>query len=415
MTSKPKSGVFYGWIIAAASSVILLLVWGFQYSYGIFFTELCDDLNWSRTMVSGAYSLFIGWHGINYLFAGKLNDKYGPRLTVAICIIALGAGYALMSTVDETWQLYVFYGIIIGTGSGFAFVPLTSTVSRWFIEKRGAAMGIAVAGSGIGVLALTPFSQFLISKFDWRTSYLIIAGLLFAIGLPISRLMRRDPSEKGLLPYGMREIGKEVNHNNPSSVTVDFTFKQATRTRAFWLLCVIFALLGFTLQMVMVHLKAYATDVGITPMVAATVIGIIGGINTLGRLTMGGISDRIGRKASFFIACILMAVMMLWLLNAREPWQFYLFSVIFGFGYGTYIPLFPAIAADWFGTKFHGTIFGTITLAACVGGAIGPVLAGYVFDTTRSYDTAIIMGAVTCFIAAASSFALKKPYLKEQD
>ncbi len=413
MTSKPKGGVFYGWIVAAASSVILLLVWGFQYSYGVFFTVLCADLNWSRTMVSGAYSLFIGWHCVNYLFAGKLNDKYGPRLTVAISIIALSAGYALMSTVNMTWQLYVFYGIIIGTGSGFAFVPLSSTVSRWFVEKRGTALGIAVAGSGIGVLALTPFSQFLISKFDWRTSYLIIAGIIFIIGFPISRLMRGDPSEKGLLPYGMREVEGEVKYNNSPSTTIDFTFRQAIRTTAFWLLFALYALLGFTLQMVMVHLKAYATDVGITPMVAATVIGVIGGTSMLGRITMGRVSDKIGRKASFFIACILMAVMMLWLLEAREPWQFYLFSAIFGFGYGAWVPLFPAIAADWFGTKFHGVIFGTMTLAAGIGGAIGPLLAGYIFDTTGSYNTALIMGAVTCFIAAAFSFALKKPYVVE--
>lgn len=109
-----------------------------------------------------------------------------------------------------------------------------------------------------------------------------------------------------------------------------------------------------------------------------------------------------------------MAVMMLWLLKARELWQFYLFAAIFGFGYGSWIPLFPAITADWFGTKSHGTIFGTITLAPGMGGAIGPLLGGYIFDTTGSYNIAIIVEAAVLFIAAVSSFAMKAPQVEKQ-
>ena len=383
----------------------MLLEWGFQYSYGIFFTELCDDLNWTRTMVSGAYSLFFLWHSITYLVAGRLNDRYGPRLTLAISIIALSAGYALMSIINMPWQLYASYGIVIGTGVGFAFVPVTSTVSRWFVNKRGMALGITVAGIGIGTLILAPFAQFLISKFDWRTSYLIIAGLLFIIGFPVTRLMRLEPSEKGLLPDGVEE-----SKHNSSSSTVDFTLKQAIKTKAFWLLFAMNMFLVLPVQMVMVHLKAYATDFGVAEMTSAIVLGLVGGASIGGRIAMGSVSDKIGRKASFFIACLLMAVMMLWLLKTREPWQFYLFSAIFGFGYGSWVPLFPAITADWFGTKFHGSIFGAIALAAGIGGAIGPLLAGYIFDTMGSYNIAIIIGAVVCFMAAGCSFTLKAPY-----
>ncbi len=408
MTSKPRAGIFYGWVIVAAGFVILSLAWGFQYSYGVFLTELCRDLDWTRTMVSGAYALFMFWHSITYLLAGRLNDKYGPRLALAISIIALSAGYALMSIIKAPWELYMFYGVIIGTGNGFCFVPVTSTVSRWFTVRRGTALGITVAGIGIGTLALAPFAQFLISRFDWRTSYLVIAGILLVIGLPISRLMRLNPSEKGLLPDGVKEIVEGSKHNSLSFM-IDFTPKQAIKTKAFWLLFVVCALLVFTVQLVMVHLKAYATDVDITPMVAATILGFVGGASVLGRIVMGSASDKIGRKASFLIACLLLAVMMLWLLKARQPWQFYLFSVIFGFGYGSWVPLFPAITADWFGTKYHGTIYGMIMLASGIGGAIGSVLGGYVSDTMGSYDIAIVIGAAMAFIAAACSFAFKAP------
>jgi len=413
MASKPKTGIFYGWVIVAAGCIILFLGWGFQYSYGVFLTELCHDLNWTRTMVSGAYSLFMFWHSIMYLVAGRLNDKFGPRLTLAIAIIALTVGYSLMSLVSAPWQLYIFYGIIIGTGGGFGYVPVTSTVSRWFIKRRGMAMGITVAGVGIGTLMLVPFAQFLISEFGWHISYLIIAGIILVIGLPVSRLMRLQPSEKGLLPDGIEESKYKNKHDSLPSSTVDFTLKEAIKTQAFWLLLTMYVFLAFTLQMVMVHLKAYATDVGITPMVAATILGIVGGVSILGRIAMGSVSDKIGRRASLLIASLLMAVMMLWLIKARQPWQFYLFSTIFGFGYGSWIPLFPAITADWFGTKSHGTIFGAIMLAPGIGGAIGPLLGGYIFDTTGSYDIAIIIGAAVLFVAAACSFALKAPQARK--
>lgn len=410
-TNKSQRSIFYGWVVVAAGSVILLLAWGFQYSYGVFFTELCDDLNWTRTMVSGAYSLFFLWHSITYLASGRLNDRHGPRLTLAISIIALSIGYALMSIINVPWQLYAFYGIIIGTGAGFAFVPVTSTVSRWFVERRGMVLGITVAGIGIGTLILAPFTQFLIFKFDWRMAYLIVAGLIFVIGFPISRLMRLHPSEKGLLPYGMKEIeGENRQRDGSLGNTVDFSFKQAINTKAFRLLCVMYMFLVFSVQMIMVHLKAHATDVGITPMVAATTIGIIGGGSILGRITMGSVSDKVGRKVSFFIAFFLMAVMMLWLLKARQVWQFYLFSAIFGFGYGSNVPLFPAITADWFGTKAHGIIFGAVSVAGGVGGAIGPLLAGYIFDAMGRYDIALVISAVLLFIAAACSFLIKTPY-----
>jgi len=383
-------------------------VWGFQYSFGVFFTELCQDLNWTRTMVSGAFSLFMLWHSIIYLFAGRLNDRYGPRLTSAICIISLSIGYALMSIISTPWQLYIFYGIIIGTGGGFGVVPVTSTISRWFIEKRGMAIGITLAGVGLGTLALSPFAQFLISSFDWRSSYLIIAGVFLVIGLPVSRLMRLQPSEKGLLPYGKKEMIKENKQDNLLS-TSDFTLKQTLKTRAFWLIFILYILIIFVVQMVMVHLKAHAIATGIAPMVAATILGIVGGASIPGRIVIGSISDRIGRKTSFLISCILLAVMMLWLMQATDVWQFYLFSVIFGFSYGGITPLVPATVADWFGMKNNGTILGATMLAPGIGGAIGPLLGGYVYDKMGTYDIAFLLGAVVAFIAAACSLALKAP------
>jgi len=410
MASKSKTGIFYGWVIVAAGCLILLVEWGCHYSYGVFFTELCADFGWTRAMVSGAYSLGFLWHGIIYFVAGSLNDKYGPRLTLAISAVIMGLGYALMSVIKAPWQLYIFYGIVIGTGVGFGYMPVTSTVSRWFVKRRGTALGITMAGIGIGTLVLAPFAQFLITKFDWRASYLILAGLVVVVVLPVSRLMRLDPSEKGLLPYGREEIATEnEQRGNSLSSEVSFSLKQATKTSQFWLLSVMYASYPFAVQMVMVHLKAYAVDFGIAEMTAVAALGLIGAGNITGRIVTGSLSDKIGRKACFFVAYLLMAVMMLWLIKARQPWQFYLFSIAFGFGHGSLVPLFPAVIGDWFGMKSHGSIFGMLGVALGIGGAIAPLLAGYIFDTKGSYDSAIILGAVVLFIALGCSFAIKAP------
>jgi len=409
MIGKSRTGVFYGWVIVAAGCVILSLGAGCQFTFGVFLTELCHDLGWTRTMVSGAFSLFMVVHALTYSVAGRLNDRYGPRLMVMISIIAMAVGFSLMSTINALWQLYVSYGIFAGAGMSFSYAPITSTIPRWFTAKRGLALGITLTGIGMGALISAPLAQYLISHFGWRTSYLIIAALIFVIALPFSHLLRLSPSEKGLLPYGIEKIeaGSKQRDNSPSS-TVDFTLKQAIKTKTLWFLFAMYIFLYLVAKMVWVHLKAYATDVGITPMVAATLIGLTGGFNAVGTIAIGSISDKIGRKACFFICFLLMAVMMLWLLKASQAWQFYLFAAFFGFGCGGSYMLFPAATGDWLGTKFLGSIFGVLLLAA-LGGAIGPLLAGYIFDTRGSYELAIIIAAAVLFIAMSLSLIIKAP------
>jgi len=407
MTGKPRTGIFYGWVIVAAASIILALEWGCDEAYAIFLPELCQDLGWSRTMVSGAYT-------VGYLLAttlgvlsGRLNDRYGPRLMLMFSVVAASLGFALMSIIRAPWQLYIFYGVIANIGMGFAWVPAVSTTSRWFTKKRGMALGVTEAGAGVVILLMMPLTQFLIIKFGWRISYLILAGLIFVIGLPLSRLMRLDPSEKGLYPDGVKGITENEQNTNPKSDTVDFTLKQATKTRQFWLLFFIYVFSALPFG-IWVHLKAYMVDFGIAEMTAATVIGINSGTHAAGAIVISKLSDRIGRKVPLFISFLLIAVAMLWLVKARQPWEFYLFSIISGFSFGGFV-LFPAIIADHFGMKCHGSIFGMLEIGDGIGGAFAPLLAGYIFDTTGSYEPAIIMGAIALFVAMGLSLLIKAP------
>ena len=162
------------------------------------------------------------------------------------------------------------------------------------------------------------------------------------------------------------------------------------------------------IQTIMLHLKTCATDAGIPPMVAATILGAVGGASVLGRIAMGSLSDRIGRRQAYLICLLLMAVMMLWLTRAEQVWQFYLFAAILGFGYGGCIPLGPAIVGDWFGTKSHGGILGTLSLSGVFAG-VGPVMAGRIYDVMGSYNLASTIEAAMLFVAAGCCLLLKAP------
>ena len=407
MVSKPMTNLFYGWVIVAGVSVILSLQWGCIDSYGIFLTELHSDLGWTKTAISGAYSLFCIISCFLSIVAGRLNDRYGPRLILMISIIVMGTGYILMSTLSALWQLYVFYGVIVAIGASFGWVPAISTVSRWFARKRGMALGIAQAGIGIGSFIMPPLSQFLILKFGWRVSYLILSGFLFVMGIPASRLMRFDPSKKGLYPDGMEESIENKESANSMPSVVDFSFRQALRTRQFWLLFMMYAIAALPIGM-LVHLKAYMIGFGISDMTAATIIGIRSAAFVVGALVISKLSDRIGKRVPFFICFFVMASMMLWLIRATQPWEFYLFSIISGFSWGN-IALFPAIVAGWFGTKFHGSIYGAFEIGFGIAAGIAPLLAGYIFDTRGSYELAIIIMATALFIAVGLSCVISSP------
>jgi OFA family oxalate/formate antiporter-like MFS transporter len=407
MAGKPKTGVFYGWIVVAAASVILALQWGFHESFGIFFTELYRDLVLTRTEVSGSYALFYVVSSTLGILTGRLNDKYGPRLMLMISVIVISIGCALMSVVNTLWQLYVVYGVIIAIGASFGWVPVIATICHWFVKKRGMALGITKGATGIGMFIMPPFSQFLIIKLGWRISYLIIAGLICAIGLPASRFTRADPAEKGLYPDNMKDTVKNTGNDKRVSNIRGFTIKQALRTKQFWLLFALSAIFALPFG-IWVHLKAYMVGFGISEMTAANVIGLSGAAYVVGVLVINYLSDRIGRKKPLIISLLFMGLMMLWLLRAREPWEFYVFSIIIGFFWGG-LGLFSAIIADWFGLKFLGSIFGILDASWGIGAGISPILAGYIFDTTGSYQLSIIMGAVVIFITTGLALLLRHP------
>jgi MFS family permease len=187
-----NTGLFYGYIIVLVSFFIMFIILGLQSTFGIFFKPIISDIGWTRAVTSGAFSLSLLVSGAISIAMGSLNDRFGPRIVLTLCGFLCGTGHILMSLVDTIWEIYLYYGILIGVGSG-VFAPVLSTVARWFIGKRNMMTGIVFAGTGIGILILPPIINHLISIYEWRNSFIILGVAVFVIVIGAEQLMKREP------------------------------------------------------------------------------------------------------------------------------------------------------------------------------------------------------------------------------
>jgi MFS family permease len=414
-SSATKRRFFYGYIVVLAAFVIIAVAYSTFFTYGIFFKPVLAEFGWTRTMMSGALSLNTLLWGLFSIITGRLTDRLGPRLVVVACSFLLGLGYFLMSQVGAVWQLYLFYGVIVAAGMSGGITPLSSTVGRWFVKRRGLMMGIVMAGMAVGIIIGPPLATRLISIYEWRTSFVILCSIALVCIMVAAQFLRRDPAQMGQLPYGEAQAtSNNVVRQNPNLEARGFSLKEAAETRNFWMLLIMYFCLLLCLMLITAHIVPYATDIGISTMIAASVMSVFGIASVLGILAMGIIADRIGNKLSLIIGFTLLTAALFWLPIAKEAWSLYLFATVFGLGFGGLTTVFPLVTAELFGLSSYGAVFGTIVFGGTVGGSIGPVLAGWIFDISNSYSLAFIIMAMLAAVALVLSFAVKKaPRSKE--
>lgn len=405
--SKPK--FFYGYIVVGASFLSMTLMWGISYSFGIFFKPLIAEFGWTRAATSGAYALSMLLAGLLSIVAGKLTDKFGPKVVVTACGFLIGLGCLLVSQVTTIWQFYLFYGVLIGAGLGGALAPMMATVARWFVKRRGMMTGITVSGLGMGTFIVPPIANWLISSYGWRTSYIVAGVAILLVVMSAAQLLKRDPGQIGQLPYG----GTEAKADSLSLAAKGLSLRQVMRTRQLWLLCTAAFFFGVAIQILMVHIVPHATDLGISAASSAILLSLIGGVGTIARVVMGTIGDKTTNKLVFLISYGLAAVALFWLLAAEELWMLYLFVIVFGFGYGGIAVLVSPVTAEHFGLRSIGIILGIILFACAIGETIGPIWAGYVFDVTGSYNLAFLVSAILTALSVLLILMLKPVDLKK--
>jgi MFS transporter, OFA family, oxalate/formate antiporter len=383
-----RAKYFYGYNIVAAGFVIQGVCIGAMFTYGVFFKEFQAEFGWSRAMISGASSLAFLMMGAFGILAGRLNDKIGPRVIIMVSGTSLGLGYLFMSMLQRPWQLYLLYGLLVGIGFSTHDVITLSTVARWFLKRRGMITGIVKVGTGLGQLTVPLIATAFIAKYGWRTSYIILGAVILVTLLAVAQILRRDPQEMGLLPDGGIN-GPDSPGNGSTEQGV--SLRAAVRTRQFWTMCVAEFSVFFCLLTMIVHIVPHGTDLGLPAGTAAGVLATIGGVSMLGRIVMGATNDRIGGKRSLIICFIVLLCGLLWLQVAQEAWMLFLFAVIYGFAHGGFFTVVSPTVAELFDTGSHGVLFGIVLFCGTIGGAIGPVLGGYIFDLTGSYQNLFLI------------------------
>ena len=396
---KAHKGKFhYSYVIAASCFGIQAVGIGTYFSYGVLFNPLIAEFGWSRASIAGASSMAFLLMGLLGIVIGRLNDRIGPRKLMTVTGVFFGLGYLLMYRLETVWQLYLFFGIVFGIGLSSIDVIALSTIARWFVRKRGVVTGIVKVGTGAGQMTIPFLVSILIISYGWRYSCVIIGVAVLIILVSIAQLMRRDPGQMGLSP-DRDEAGPA---DRPALAVEGLSLGEALRTRRFWTLCAAYLTVVFCLMLVIVHIVPFAMDINVSPTKAAGVLSTIGGVSMVGRFFSGLAIDRIGSRRVMIFCFFLLITGLLWLQLAKELWMIYLFAVIYGISHGGFFTTFSPIVVEFFGIKSHGALFGIAMFSGAFGGAIGPFLAGYIFDVTGGYGLAIWI----CILMSALGFVL---------
>lgn len=395
--SKTSKKVFYGWWIVAAGFIIQALNGGiYFYGFSTFFNPLIDEFHWSRTELSGAFSLARLEAGIAAPVVGHFLDKLGPRRLMFFGISAVAIGFFLVSYVDSLPFFYfVFFMISVGASCGFGGA-INVSVANWFSRKRSLALGITISGVGIGGAGVSAMA-WVISQHGWRVGSMVAAAIFFFVALPISLAMRHKPEQYGYHPDG-DTIDDSPSSTKPkidmTAMRAGFTPKQALMTSTFWVFSLVFGLRAMITAGIAVHEIPHLIAIGYSPEVAASILGAMTVISIIGRLGFGWLGDRVDKR--YVIAgCLIFQCIGLYIFaNITEFWHIIAFLLIFSPAYGGIIPLIPSTWASYFGRKSFASIQGLGQMVQTVGTIAGPLIAGYTFDVSGSYQFAFLLFAV---------------------
>lgn len=395
-----KDRLFYGWVVVATFFIAGTAIWGVRFSFGVFFKSIESEFDLTRAATSAIFSTLLILGGVCSILGGWAIDRYGPRTVLFLMGLFTGLGLLLTSQTNAAWQLFITYGLLLAVGSGAIYVVIMSTVSRWFDKKRGLAVGLAGAGGGLGPLIIAPSATYLLLKFNWHITFIIMGLMAWLVVIPISRLLKKSPYEIGALPDGIKAPSKEVTNEKDTVQPSGLSLLEASKTRGFWLVICIWLAFSFCMFLVITHIVPHATDIGISAVDAAAVLSLMGGTRAAGMVLLGSVADRVGRKKIAIICTLFQAGGMAWLVWAQDLWMLFLFAVVYGLASGGLLSSITALLGDTFGLNRIDSILGVLGFGWAVGAATGPVIGGLIFDVSNSYSLAFLLGAVAMAIIA---------------
>lgn len=430
---KAPGQIFYGWWVVLACSAIGAYGGGlYFYGFTLFFKPLAEDLELSRASTSLVFSLSRMEGAFEGVIVGWAIDRFGPRRIMFLGVAMAGVGFILLSQIVHSFLTFVlvYIGIIaLGVNMGF-FHPALATVNNWFIRRKGGAMGVVNAALGIGGAVFVPVLGWIITSHGWRTAALLGGVVMLVTMLPVVLVVRGKPEDMGLRPDGdpMPEVAPvgaaqpdgslhgghgAVDDYGGQGGTIDFTVREAFRTVTLWIMMVGMTLRFFAQPAVIVHLAPLLTDRGMSPVEAGGVIGLLSLVSIPGRIAAGWLGDRFPKRYVMVALMGLDVLALFVLVVATEVWHLYLFVLLFGSGYGAGI-LNWALLGEYYGRAWFASLRGTMGLFYTWGGVLGPVFAGWIYDTTLSYNIALVSFVGVYFLAGIAYFFCVPPKAPER-
>jgi MFS family permease len=403
---------YYGWVIIGIAFVTMAIAVTARTAFSLLLPPLIDEFGWDRGLAAGAFSFGFLFSPVISPTDGRLMDSHGPRIVIGSGVVLTSLGLLTAPAIQAPWHLYATLGVLVGGGANLMTYTVQSLyLPSWFVRRRALAIGIAFSGAGVGAIVLLPWLQTIIGRDGWRASCWAMGLLvLFVIG-PLTLLVRRRPEDIGLLPDGASETagaGKTHRTSNvvdPTWVATEWTLARALRTARFWWIAVGFFCALVAWYAVQVHQTKYLIEVGFSPLVAAWSLGIVSAAGIPGQVSLGALSDRIGREWIWTAGCAGFAICYAALIALeRTPSNGLLYLMVLSQGFLGYAltSVMGPIVAEIFEGPHYGTIFGTISIALITGGAAGPWITGVIHDMTGSYRLAFLLAIACCIVSAAA-------------
>ena len=401
--------VHYAWVIVAVAAVMRLFSSSFRSSSSILIPRLVESFGWSYGAVGLGFALQWVVSGMLGPSAGWLGDRYGARVAMTIGAILFIAGMVLTGFMTSLWQFYLFFGVILSASMGIFQVPLTASVTMWFRRHLGTGMGVLQSAQGVGPLVAVPIMLLVIALFGGGLTGLRAAfwvpGIIGGVAiLALVRLFYDEPAQIGMRPLGASENEpvRKMQVGEIAKIRTRVFFKQAQRTLAFWNLIGIHFWGCAGHAIVLVYLVAIAEAEGVSPGLAAGAFVTLSVTSTVTRFAVPVMADRVGSKGVMAVCFSLQTLPIVLLFFATDVWHFYLFSVLFGIGFGGEMSAFPIINRQYYGSAPIGTTYGWQMMGAGVGMAAGALVGGELRDWTGNFDATMGLSLVLSLVGVLS-------------
>lgn len=407
------AGIFYGWWVLAAASVIHL--WGagaFYYSFTVFFNPIVEEFGWSYAAISFAASLRNIEGGLISPLIGVAADRWGARRLLVLGSLITGLAFLLFSRINSLWSFYTLFVVLSIGVSLLVPIPGWAAVTNWFHKQRGLAMGILSGAIGLGGIVVYLINH-LVARYGWRATVVILGFGTILVCLPCALFVRHDPEHYGLKPDG-EEPDKGSDRGSAAPVAAaeyrpDYSARQALRTTTFWLMAVILTVAGGIMNAVMVHVMPYLLSVDLPRNRAALIAATLVLVSTAGRFGLGFLTYRFESRHLLCFALAIQALGLLLLARSSSLTHAVLFALCFGPGSGGLITLRVTMQAGFFGRKAFGTIQGASMAVMMLGTTAGPLLTGLFYDLHQTYRPIWLLMGGLMLVSIPFALRLKPP------